>query len=205
MEGPALGAGESPEAQELLAATNEMLRRIGRNLLNFQKIEALLKFLLAYGRISGPMREFASIREAQVAATSRKMMGALVRTLADGMLSDTGGNDELPGDARQPWLHFRVAFEPAEPFADLRRDLEALVLERNELVHNFLPKWDAKSVEATRRLSEDLDVQRERLIPVYNRLSNLVTTLQDGAKAHAEFLASPEAQEQLESWLSSRR
>jgi hypothetical protein len=129
-------------------------------------------------------------------------MGMLVGKIADGILSDACSPDEIPEDVTEPWLQFRVSFERAEESLELRQGLEALVIERNELAHHLLSKWDAKSVKATRRLADELDGQRERLIPVLNRLRHLVTAIQDGARVQMEFIASPEGKQQLEmAWL----
>jgi hypothetical protein len=192
-----VGGAESTEARELAAATNEMFRRIGRNLVNYQKIEAMLKFLLAHGSLSGPMREFASLRDRRVAAISKTMMGMLVGRFSGGKFGEAVNADEAPADTVEPWLQFQVSFERTDDFHELCLGLESLVVERNELVHSFLSKWDARSLETTRRLSGELEAQRERLIPVYEKLQCLVSALQHGAKAHAELLASPEGQEML--------
>lgn len=202
MDRPDVTGENASDAQALTAATNELFQRIGRNLVNFQKIEGMLKFLLAFGRISGPISELAAIRDSQIIRLSATTLGGLVGKLSDAFLSDASNPDEIPDDAKEPWLQIRVSFESAEESLELRRGLEALVVERNELAHHLLSKWDTKSVEATRRLSDELDTQRERLIPVFNRLWNLVIAVQDGAKAQMAFLASREGGQQLEMvWL----
>ena len=49
---------------ELTILTNEVFRRVGRNLYNFQKVEHMLKFLVANGNINGPAKELKELQRA---------------------------------------------------------------------------------------------------------------------------------------------
>jgi len=48
--------------QDLIKIRDEVFRKIGRNLLNFQKIEQMLKYLIANGRMSGYMSDIVEKR-----------------------------------------------------------------------------------------------------------------------------------------------
>jgi len=50
----------------------------GRNLLNFQKIELMLKYIIANGRLSGFISELTQNKERQASKIHKTMMGNLL-------------------------------------------------------------------------------------------------------------------------------
>lgn len=190
---------------QLSDLTNELFRRVGRNLLNFQRIEGMLKFLLANGQISGPIAEILRIREARTQSIHRKTMGELAGQFAEEILADAGEvePEHESGDGKRAWIAFSIRIEAeAASNAEFRDGLRALVQERNDLVHHFGSRWDSKSIETTRELLLQLDEQRERLIPLFERIRAIVLSMQEGMREQAAFLASPEGQRPIEQqWL----
>jgi hypothetical protein len=198
-----VGGNADAPADELRMETDELLRRVGRNLINFQMIEGMLKFLLVNGGICGPIRELEAIREARSTSVGKETMGMLVGRLSDEFLSDVAGSKDIPDDITVPWLSMHVTLD-AQTTLDLHRDLQALVKERNELVHHLATRWGTRSLEATQSISVELDEQREKFLPVFDRLRHMVLAMRDGIRAQAEFLASPQGKSQLETaWLCS--
>lgn len=57
----------------------EALRKIGRNVVNSQKIEAMLKRLIVEGNFKGPVREIKAQLEDKKNSTDRHSMGTLTR------------------------------------------------------------------------------------------------------------------------------
>ena len=74
-------------------ARTATLRRIGRNLVNAQRIELLLKFLLQEN-YSGPLASIQSGFKKHAENVTRKTLGALIPELAETMV--------LPGDGGAP-------------------------------------------------------------------------------------------------------
>jgi hypothetical protein len=184
---------------DLSTLTDELFRRIGRNLMNFQRVEGMLKFLVANGQLRGPIKELSEISAAQHASVQRTTMGLLAGRFVDTLLSDAGDVEDSPMVPSEAWFSFKITFESdAAASAELREGLRALVDERNELVHHLQARWDIKSIESTRILASQLDEQRERLIPLYEHLQRIVRACADGMKAHAEFIASPEGTQMIE-------
>jgi hypothetical protein len=133
----------------------------------------------------------------------KETMGMLVGRLSDEFLSDVAGASEIPDGITVPWLSMQVTLD-AQATLDLHRDLQALVKERNELVHHLATRWGSRSLEATRSISVELDEQRERFLPVFDRLRHMVLAMRDGMRAQAEYLSSPQGKSQLETaWLCS--
>jgi hypothetical protein len=73
----ALNDTSQPRGLERTPERDEVLRRIGRNVVNFQMVEAMLKHLNAAASVHGPASELAERMEAQRTAVHRKTMGEL--------------------------------------------------------------------------------------------------------------------------------
>jgi hypothetical protein len=69
---------------------DEVLRKVGRNVLLFQQIEALLKFLVANHRRDGSTLNFQERQQQRTEKAHKQMMGKLVEQFTDGILSDAG-------------------------------------------------------------------------------------------------------------------
>jgi hypothetical protein len=194
-----IGLNNMDSGEDLAALTNELFRRIGRNLMNFQRVEGMLKFLVANGQLRGPIKELSDIRAAQHTSVQRTTMGLLAGRFVDELLSDAGDPEEPSTPASDAWFSFKMTFESdAAASAELREGLRALVDERNDLVHHLQSRWDSTSVESTRALARELDEQRERLIPLYDHLQRIVRACTDGLKAYGKFLHSPQGSQVIE-------
>jgi hypothetical protein len=67
---------------------DETLRKIGRNVLNFQRMEAMLKFLISHSRLEGTASELKSNRERAIDAVSRQTMGNLIKGFMSSVYSE---------------------------------------------------------------------------------------------------------------------
>lgn len=174
----------------LKAANNEVMRKIGRNMLLFQQIEGLLKYLLANGSISGTMADLKTKRESRVAEIKRKTMGQLVGEFVDSTYSDnknTKSQDQL--DEVYVSFNFHVECE-ADHYESQKRVLAELVAERNDLIHHFLPKYNSESLESCQVINTQLEQQHEKLLPEVRNLKALVRSLDEARKVLAEFINS---------------
>jgi hypothetical protein len=61
-------AGDIAPKDDAKNCKDEVMRRIGRNLLLFQQIEGVIKFLIANGNISGPANTLLAKREQRTAS-----------------------------------------------------------------------------------------------------------------------------------------
>lgn len=188
---------------DLTPLTDEALKRIGRNLVNFQKIERMLKFLIANGKINGPIKELTALHEKRHSETRRTTMGLLAGRFVDEILTDAGDLDNEVAEITEPWFRHKIRFEQDPQESEQLRDgLRSLVEQRNELVHHLFPAWDTDSIQAARELIQRLDEQREQLIPVFDRLRGMCASLSEGMKGLSEFFESREGKLTLEHlWL----
>ena len=59
-------------------SVNEVLRKIGRNMLLFQNVEHLLKFIIANGSFSGYVSELSLKKEQRAASIQKQTLGQLI-------------------------------------------------------------------------------------------------------------------------------
>lgn len=189
---------------ERTPTSDEVLRRVGRNLVIFQQIERSLKLLLANHQNAGPIDKYAENLQAGTACINKKTLGPLVEKYATEVLRDAG--EEVPDEERPAgWFafSFRISLE-ADFLGELRRDLNLMIDERNDLVHHFLPRWQPDNVEVLTETLAYLDAQRERVLPMHEHLRSNLQHLHESAQQLASFVASPDYQKQAElMWLQA--
>ncbi|MFM2058244.1 MAG: hypothetical protein RLY71_2629 [Pseudomonadota bacterium] len=187
---------------------DEVFRRMGRNLLHFQHIEQLLKFLIANARLEGPLPDLGTILEVRTAKVHTQTMGHLAGRLVDDLYIETrdiAGELDDQADDGASGFRFSVLAEPTVVAQDAA-ELRAVVESRNELIHHFLPRWNPTCIESTRAAMEFLDGQRAKALPVLEQLKSTATSLASMRDQHAQLLASPEFRQNFELlWLRSSR
>ncbi len=186
--------------------TDEVLRRIGRNLLLFQHIEHLLKQLMAGARLEGTVKSMQANFDERRARIHKQTLGQLVGQFVDDVLADAGER-EAPENVDEVWFSFGFTIQTDSAFVEQHTaEMKAVVDARNDLIHHFLPRWSPASADSTRAALEYLDQQRAQALPMRDRLQGFVNSLQEAAKAHAEFMSSPEGARQFElHWLRHSR
>lgn len=185
---------------------DEVFRRIGRNLLLFQHIEHLLKQLMASARLEGTVKSMQANFEERQAKIHKQTLGQLAGQFVDDVLADAGERD-APENVDEAWFSFGFTIQTDSAFVEQHTaEMKAVVDARNDLIHHFLPRWSPASEDSTRAALEYLDHQRAQALPMRDRLQGFVNSLQEAAKAHAEFMSSPEGARQFElHWLRHSR
>jgi hypothetical protein len=112
--------------------TNELHRRLGRNLLRFQEIELSLKAMLPYIHPDGGAKGAKAMRDYRARNVDGKSLGLLVEQFK----SAINGTPEL-------W----------------ERGLAALLEARNDLVHHFYHRFDFVQPDSVHKAIEYLDTQ----------------------------------------------
>lgn len=178
---------------ELEVVRNEVMRKMGRNLLLFQQIERMLKVLIANNSLAGYVHELPAKKKRQEERVEKQTMGSLVGAFLEDALTDKGRPREEPEDLAGLWFSIGFGLEVDNAYYEERKSaLAAAVAERNELVHHFLPRWDLMSMDSMQAADEYLDRQRENVLPEFEHLKSLVGALEDGWRQTGEFLLSGE-------------
>ncbi len=174
------------------AARDDVLRKIGRNLVNFQKLEPMLKALNAQQSISGSLSELHALATNARRAVAKKTMGPLVEAFVNSVFSATPEAREHAA-VKEVAVSFSFRIEANEAIAKERKKaLRAVVAERNRLVHRWLAEFDPYSKDSCLRLSAELDAQHARVTPELEALKSIFTAFKDLRTGLVCYLASDE-------------
>jgi len=184
---------------DLIKIRDEIFRKIGRNLLNFQKIELMLKHLVANGRISGYMSEIEENHERRKKSVHKQMMGNLVGQFFETTFSELDDSPQSTNELKEPYLSFSFNVNADADFYEHKKQaLKLLTDDRNDLIHHLLQRFNTDSIESCMEIEQYLDQQRERLIPEYDFLMSLINNFENAKKIHTDFLNSEEGIKQFE-------
>ena len=173
--------GESDSSNsKLLEARNEALQKIGRNVVNFQNMEAMLKWLNSQSMISGSASELSAVQSRMTRSVANQPMGRLVNTFIKLVYSNSPARTETSTNEKEPSFTFSFQVEATpELIRERKQALTAIVAERNKLIHQWLTDFDPGSIASCKELSATLDLQRERLLPEFELLQEMVQTFKE--------------------------
>jgi hypothetical protein len=161
----------------VLSARDITLQKIGRNVVNFQKMEAMLKFVLTAANISGPIAKTESLIRGNAKRVRSQPMGHLVDKAATALHSDP---PKPPPEIAEIWVSHSFSLrDGGSQLLEWRREMRRVVKERNSLIHKMLATWDPNSLDSTNALGKELDEQRERIISAYNHLESVVLAIRE--------------------------
>lgn len=179
--------GDKTDQVGLEQARSETLRKIGRNVFVFQKMEAMLKHMVAYANMEGYISELGRIRTQKSSSVSRHSMGRLADAFVKSTYARTASLETTnPDDLTGPWVSFSLEVESDGEFRKERqKTLKMVVEERNKLIHQMLAHFDPDSLESCIQTASELDRQNAAVMPEYRLLVSLVNALRG---AHEDLL-----------------
>lgn len=185
--------------QNLLAIRDEVFQKIGRNLVNFQRIELMLKYLIANGNVAGYMSEFNQVREKKFADIKKKTLGTLVGEFVETTFQSGDASTEPTAELKEPYIKFSFSVEADADFYESKKlVLKSLVDDRNDLIHHLLPRFNTESIDSCLEIRDYLDQQKERLIPEYEYLKATIEGFEEIKRMHVTFLSSDEGKKAFE-------
>ena len=170
------------DTDKLDRARDIAFRGIGRNVVAFQKMEAMLKFLIANHKIQGLPEQLMEIKERNRREVDRQTMGSLVDRLFRSVVVDTSTE---PGESDAPEGAASVTFSvelDAESHDETRDAFRLLVHERNRLIHQMLVSFNPNSLDSCQAISDAMGDQRARLKPHLDNLKSIVKAISEGQK-----------------------
>jgi hypothetical protein len=182
---------------------DEVLKKIGRNMLLFQQMEHQLKYLLSNNKLSGSVSDIEVRKAKRNELIHKQTMGSLVGQLVDEVYSNTHEEAEFPVDIEEPHLafSFKMEMNPADLEAK-KKTLATIVDSRNDLIHHMLPRLIENTMECWTAALHYLEGQHEKLLPEITSFKNIIQTLQKSAEISAAFAQSDEFEKYMElTWL----
>ena len=171
----------------------EALRKLGRNIVNFSKIEGTLKYLLSVSQIE---RLSASTRNQLVDNHERfrkRTLGQLVKELHNTVLVDDSQSEpQLDSSELGMSWSFKATYSDSDFLTAQKQALSDIVAERNKLIHEDLALLDTSSIEDYYKLISFLDEQNPRLLAHLEELGWMLTSCIEGIKDLQSFIKSPD-------------
>ena len=174
--------------EHMKAVRDSLYTKIGRNMILFQKLEGLLKMLLARSEFSGTSGDLKSCFQKQEAIQHRKTLGMLVNDYVNDVIGPEPDEPlQAPESPTEVGFAMRFRWEhPPELLAEREKQLRELVDRRNELVHHLLPGLDLDSEESCNATAEQLDEQAAVIRAEMQSMGALVKSICSGYRQAVE-------------------
>lgn len=171
------------------AVRDDAFRAVGRTVVNFQKLEQLLKLAAQLGDAQGNLHSVKRDRE-------KREERAQSLTLGQAIGAWTG---YLKGDSLPPtWTPdlFDISFEKtfsiesgSESLGAHAKALRALLESRNSLVHGRLARFPFESAKACAELVAELDGINSEIIEQYEFIKKLLQEIERSERVFGEAVA----------------
>jgi len=164
----------------------DALYAIGRNVVNFQRLERILKQFAMWAPMCATPSTLQSKVEKHRARVDRLSLGKAVKKWIESEFHTTKPN-ERPRLDQEILIYFKFEL-PTTPeyFDQLSGELESLAQERNSLIHSDLAQLDFEDEAECTALSIQLNGQNDRII----RATKFLEPILAGMKELAQRLAS---------------
>ena len=177
------------ECQENLTAT---LRKIGRNLLNYQLVERLWKTHLNFADVTTVL-DNGAIKVKTSEKSRRKIpMGWLAETHRKSLFTPI---QDAETEETSSKITIKTSFRIGEDGTlndSRRKQVVTLVKERNHLVHSLSETFDSTSKESCINLSVKLDEENIRILEELEFLKNISSSYQEYIREIQKYFESDE-------------
>lgn len=143
--------------------TDDALRKVGRNVVNFQKLEQALKALVRLSSSTGSKSNPRPIFPRQTKRLKRAGLAEVVSQFNRALYEDAS-TTEAAAAATEVRFSNTLRLELDSNAEAQRKELAALARERNRLVHLDLFAIDFSSEAACLELCDRLDAQNHRIL-----------------------------------------
>jgi hypothetical protein len=188
------------ESVDIEAVRAEALRKLGRNIVNFSKIEAAFKYLLSVSQLEGTEKTISDKLRRNQTRLRKQTLGKLVQEFNKNILGDASQSEPKPDFSEaEISLSFKVTYNNPDFLKVQKRTLASIVAERNKLIHQQLAFLDTSSVEDYHNLISLLDEQNPRLLVQLEELRWMIETLRESLKAFKDLSKSPDFLQRIQS------
>ncbi len=172
---------------------NEVLRKIGRNVVLYQQFEVMLKLLVTHGQISGYACDLKDIKEKQKNKVMKQTLGMVTGQFVENTHAEHQEVEEELPELLEKGGHISFSFRvqtDEDGYLKTKENLAKIVKERNDLIHNLPLNFNLNTIESLREAEQYLDDQRENLLPEHDRVKQYLKAMDEGRKKLAEYIAS---------------
>ncbi len=181
------------ESVNIEAVRAEALRKLGRNIVNFSKIEAAFKYLLSVSKLEGTEKTISAQLSKNQIRLRKQTLGKLVQEFNKNILGDASQLEPTPDfSGAGISLSFKVTYNNPDFLKLQKRTLDSIVAKRNKLIHQDLAFLDTSSVEDYQNLITLLDEQNPRLLAQLEELRWMIESLRQGLKDFEDLFKSPD-------------
>ncbi|MBD2024243.1 hypothetical protein [Leptolyngbya sp. FACHB-711] len=178
----------------------EALRKLGRNMVNFSKIEAVLKYLLSMGQFEGTEETISEQLRRNQARLHKQSLGKLVQEFHKNVVVDASQVETTTASSNSGIsFYFKVTCDNPDFLKIQKRALSDVVVERNKLIHQDLALLDTSCVEDYRKLISLMDEQNPRLLAHLEELGWIIKSVSNGWQTFGDLFKSPEFLEYIQS------
>lgn len=188
------------ESVDIEAVRAEALRKLGRNIVNFSKIEAAFKYLLSVSQVEGTEKTISDQVRRNQTRLRKQTLGKLVQEFNKNILKGASQSDPTPDFSGEGIsLSFKVIYNNSDFLKVQKRALASIVAERNKLIHQDLAFLDTSSVEGYHNLITLLDEQNPRLLAQLEELRCMIESLRESLKTLEDLSKSPDFLQSIQS------
>ncbi len=168
---------------------SEALQKVGRNVVNFAKIEAALKLLLASINIAGSPKDLLEKKQHSAKVNRKKPLGEIAMLLNRSLEREAENPIRIPETLDEIYisLSFRIEDEKGSS-NQFQKSLMELVKDRNDLIHHRLAELDGTSARSHMILIEYLDEQHTKIIAKLEMIRSFIELLMASHKGLANIL-----------------
>ena len=171
----------------------EALRKLGRNIVNFSKIEMALKYLLSVSQLEGTKATISEQFHRNKSRYRKETLGKLVQKFHENVLVDASQFEATTTSSDSEFSSsLKITYDDQDFLKSQKRALSKIVAERNKLIHQDLAFLDTSCVEDYHKLIIFLDEQNPRLLVHLEELRWIIESNNDHSKNLEELLKSPE-------------
>lgn len=158
-------ASAAQDLECLERVRSEALQKVGRNVVNYAKIEAALKLLLAAINIAGSPKELLKKQQHSIKVNRKKSLGEIVMLFAKSLEREADNPMRIPETLGE--IHISLSFgieDDKDSRKKFQKSLKELVRDRNDLIHRRLAELDGTSARSYKILIEYLDSQHTKIL-----------------------------------------
>jgi len=158
------------------------LQKIGRNVVNFQKIEAMLKVFVSENNFKAPINKLEETLEERKQRFEKQSLGKLTEEYFKSFASMESIHN-YPDERSEAWMSLSVQIENEDGTLPQQKDaINFLVSERNRLIHQMLAEFNPASTDSCNDLIMELDKQDEMIQREYKNLQYLLKAFHEAKK-----------------------